>query len=209
MGFSIPRLYAIIDPAQTGHLPPVAVSEILLAAGVKLIQYRDKRSASRELFEISLQIAVRTRRVGVTFIVNDRADVALAAQADGTHLGQEDLPVELARRILGPDKLIGYSAHNLTQVSGGDKSTADYIAFGPIFPTESKEKPDPVVGLEGLRAARKATRKPLVAIGGITPQNARSVIEAGANSVAVIRDLVAAPDVGVRAKEFLEELGSP
>jgi thiamine-phosphate pyrophosphorylase len=209
MGFSIPRLYAIIDPTQTGHLPPVTVSEILLAAGVKLIQYRDKRSASRELFEISLQIAVRTRQVGVTFIVNDRADVALAVQADGTHLGQEDLPVELARRVLGPNKVIGYSAHNLMQVSEGDKSTADYIAFGPIFPTESKEKPNPVVGLEGLRAARKATRKPLVAIGGITVPNARSVIEGGADSVAVIRDLVAAPDVGARAREFFEELGSP
>ena len=137
---------------------------------------------------------------------SDRADVALAVSADGVHLGQDDLPVELARRILNQGKWIGCSTHNLAQVIEADKSSADYVAFGPIFPTGSKERPDPVVGLEGLRKAREATRKPLVAIGGITVENARATIEAGADSVAVISDLIGAPDVAARARKFLEAL---
>lgn len=152
----------------------------------------------------SLSACVR-RGKGV-FIVNDRTDVARAADADGVHLGQEDLPVELARQILGPDKRIGYSTHLLAQVAEVDQSSADYIAFGPIFPTASKARPDPVVGLAGLKEARQATRKPLVAIGGITVQNARQVIEAGADSVAVIRDLLQAPDLAKRAEEFMNAL---
>jgi len=141
------------------------------------------------------------------FIVNDRADVARAAGADGVHVGQEDLPVEMARQILGPDKWVGFSTHVLAQVVEADRSSADYVAFGPIFATASKERPDPVVGLDGLREARKATRKPLVAIGGITVQNARQVIEAGADSVAAIRDLLQAPDLAKRAGEFLKLVG--
>lgn len=179
----------------------------LLTAGVRLIQFRDKQASSGELFEHSRQIAESVRRWGGVFIVNDRADVARAVDANGVHVGQEDLPVELARRVLGPGKWVGYSTHVLEQVVEADRSSADYIAFGPIFPTQSKERPDPIVGLEGLREARKATRKPLVAIGGITVQNARHVIEAGADSVAVIRDLLSSPDIGERAKEFLRVLG--
>ena len=146
------------------------------------------------------------REAGGVFIVNDRADVARAVDADGVHVGQDDLPVESARALVGPGKLIGYSTHVLEQVREADRSTADYIAFGPIFPTASKENPDAVVGLEGLAEARKATRKPLVAIGGITLENARAVIEAGADSVAVIRGLLGAADITQRAKDFLKEL---
>ncbi len=124
------------------------------------------------------------------------------------HVGQDDLGVESARALVGQGKLIGYSTHNLEQVRDADLSTADYIAFGPIFPTASKENPDAVVGLQGLEEARKATRKPLVAIGGITLENARTVIEAGADSVAVIRDLVGAPDITERAQEFLKILAA-
>jgi thiamine-phosphate pyrophosphorylase len=141
------------------------------------------------------------------FIVNDRADIARAVDADGVHVGQEDLPVECARSILGRGKWVGYSTHVLEQVKEADRSSADYIALGPIFPTASKENPDAVVGLDGLRAARQATRKPLVAIGGITIQNARAVMEAGADSVAVIRGLLSGPDLGKRAEEFLKVLG--
>ncbi len=207
MDFIIPRLYAIIDAAQTGERSPATVSEILLQAGVKLIQYRDKQGTSRELFENSRQLAWRVRQASALFIVNDRADIARLVDADGVHVGQEDLPVDLARRVVGAGKLIGYSTHILAQVVEASRSSADYIAFGPVFPTQSKEKPDPVVGLEGLREARKLTRKPLVAIGGITVQNASAAIEAGADSVAVIRDLLEVADPAARAREFLRALG--
>jgi len=201
-----PRLYAIIDPAQTGQHSLAAVTEVLVSAGVRLIQYRDKRATSSELFETSRQIADLVRKAQGVFIVNDRADVARAVDADGVHLGQDDLPVELARRILSVGKWVGYSTHILAQVIEAEKSSADYIAFGPVFPTQSKENPDPVVGLEGLRKARQATRKPLVAIGGITVENARAAIEAGADSVAVISDLLKAADIGQRARQFLNVL---
>ena len=207
MSRSIPRFYAILDAAQIGGRPPAAICEILLAAGVRLIQYRDKRASSRQLYETCCQLAEEVRRAGGIFVVNDRADVARAVGADGVHLGQEDLPVELARRVLEPGKWVGYSTHSLAQVREADRSSADYIAFGPIFPTPSKEKPDPVVGLDGLRQARQATRKPLVAIGGITLEKVRDVVAAGADSVAVIADLLKAPDIGARAREFLRLLG--
>ena len=208
MSLSIPRFYAILDTAQIGGRPPVAICGILLAAGVRLIQYRDKQGSSRQLYETCCQLGGQVRRAAGIFIVNDRADVARAAGADGVHLGQEDLPVELAHRVLEPGKWVGYSNHSLSQVREADPSAADYIAFGPIFSTQSKEKPDPVVGLDGLREARQATCKPLVAIGGITLENVREVIAAGADSVAVIAALLTAPDIGERAREFLHVLGN-
>jgi len=207
MSISIPRFYAILDPALIGGRGPAEVAASLLAAGVRLIQYRDKQASSRELFENSRILAQRVRDEGGIFIVNDRADVARAVDADGVHVGQEDLAVELARRVVGPGKWVGYSTHVLAQVRQADQSSADYIAFGPVFPTRSKEKPDPVVGLEGVREARQATRKPLVAIGGITLATAPTVIEAGADSVAVISDLLGAPDIAERAREYLQVLG--
>jgi thiamine-phosphate pyrophosphorylase len=204
----LPRLYAIIDPAQTEGRSTLEVATQLLAAGVRLIQLRDKRASAGELYSSAQQIDECVRDAGGMFIVNDRADIARAMDADGVHLGQDDLPVESARTLLGPDKLIGYSTHVLEQVREADRSSADYIAFGPVFMTRSKEKPELVVGLEGLREARKITRKPLVAIGGITLENARAVIEAGADSVAVISALVSAPDIRSRAEEFLERVRS-
>ncbi|HLW78199.1 MAG TPA: thiamine phosphate synthase, partial [Terriglobia bacterium] len=185
MQFSIPRLYAIIDPDRTGGATVLEAAEILLAAGVRLIQYRDKGNASRQLFSTSSALARSVHGAGGTLIVNDRADVALAAGADGVHLGQEDLPVALARRLTAAGaNLIGCSTHTVGQVREADPWPVDYIAFGPVFATRSKAEPDPVVGLEGLRAARQATSKPLVAIGGISLDTARSVVEAGADSVA-------------------------
>lgn len=202
----LPRLYAIIDPLQSRGRSVSEIAEALLSAGVRLIQLRDKQASSAELYAGALKLAACVRPAAGTFIVDDRADVALAANADGVHVGQDDLPVSSARAVLGPGRLIGYSTHALDQVREADASTADYIAFGPIFPTASKANPDPVVGLAGLREARRATRKPLVAIGGITFENAPSVIAAGADSVAVIRDLMAAADIRGRAAEFLERL---
>jgi thiamine-phosphate diphosphorylase len=205
--FVLPPLYAIIDPARSGGRSSLEVAVALLAAGIRLIQLRDKHASSGELYASAQGVAACVRKAGGIFIVNDRADVALALDADGVHVGQDDLPVESARALLGPGKLSGFSTHVLEQVRQADRSTADYVAFGPIFPTASKANPDAVVGLEGLREARQATRKPLVAIGGITLENARAVIEAGANSVAVISALVGAPDISKRAEEFLEQVG--
>lgn len=203
MGFSIPRLYAIVDPARAGGRLPAVVARELLSAGVRLIQFRDKHASSRQLYETCAELKELLRDSGCSLIVNDRADVARATDADGVHLGQDDLPVEMARRILAADRLIGCSTHSAGQVVEADRSTADYIAFGPIFPTASKENPDPVVGLEGLREARRVTRKPLVAIGGITQHNAREVLAAGADSVAMIGDLLNGPDIRGRAREIL------
>ena len=137
--------------------------------------------------------------------MNDRADIALLVNAQGVHVGQEDLTAEEARGIVGPKRWVGISTHNLKQLDAADKTSADYIAFGPIFETGSKENPDPVVGLEGLREARQHTRKPLVAIGGISLERAADTFRAGADSVAVIRDLIACEDPATRARLFLRE----
>ncbi|TAM79120.1 MAG: thiamine phosphate synthase [Acidobacteria bacterium] len=207
MDFRLPRLYAIIDPARTRGMEPVVVADILLSSGVRLIQYRGKQDTSRRMFDASCAIAEHARQAGAIFIVNDRADVALLSGASGVHLGQDDLPVELARRVLAASQIVGLSTHTRTQFEDAQAASADYIAFGPIFPTLSKESPDPVVGLERLREIRELTRKPIVAIGGITLDNAASVIEAGAESVAVIHDLLAAQDIGAQARKFLQTLG--
>lgn len=208
--FPIARLYAIIDPAQAGGRPVVEVADALLSAGVKLIQYRDKRGSARETYESGRQLAERIVGSGARLVINDRADVTLALDAGGVHLGQEDLPVKLARQMFnsggGRAKWIGISTHTLAQIEEADRSSADYIAFGPIFATSSKEQPDATVGLDGLRRARKTTRKPLVAIGGITLDNAPAVIEAGADAVAVIGDLIKQPDIAARAREFIKVL---
>jgi len=206
MALALPRLYAILDASQARERTLSSVCEIFLGAGVRLIQYRHKAGSSRQLFEDSVALGRLVHQAGGTFIVNDRADIARAAGAHGVHVGQEDLPIEMARGIIGLGKIVGYSTHNLEQVIEADRSSADYIALGPIFATASKERPDPVVGLEGLRRAREATRKPLVAIGGITLARAREVIDAGADSVAVIGDLLGAPDLSARARAFLEIL---
>ena len=206
MLFTLTRLYAIIDPARNQAISPVELARMLVEAGVELIQYRNKGASSRRLFEDSGKILLIVRPKKATFIVNDRADIALLIGADGVHLGQTDLPVERARKILPPGAIIGISTHNLEQVRQAEATAVAYIAFGPIFATVSKEKPVAVVGLDGLRRACEITRKPLVAIGGITRQTARAVIEAGADAVAVIGDLIDAPDPGERAREFLEIL---
>jgi thiamine-phosphate pyrophosphorylase len=176
----------------------------LTAGGWMLLQYRNKSSNARQMLDQARELRARLGP-SVKLIMNDRADLCLAAGYDGLHLGQDDLSPESARRIIGPDHWLGLSTHNPEQLSEADKTPADYLAIGPIFATASKANPDPVVGLEGLRQARKLTRKPLVAIGGITRANARSVIDAGADSVAVISDLLLDPRKS--AEEFLRVLG--
>jgi thiamine-phosphate pyrophosphorylase len=201
----LPRLYPILD---AGRLPDAnamfAAAEELAAAGCALVQYRNKQGTARQMLDQARELRARLGP-SVKLIMNDRADLCLAAAFDGLHLGQDDLLPESARRILGPDRWLGVSTHNPEQLAEADKTSADYLAIGPIFATTSKANPDPVVGLEGLRRARELTRKPLVAIGGITRANARSVIDAGADAVAVISDLLRDPRKS--AEEFLRVLG--
>jgi thiamine-phosphate pyrophosphorylase len=185
-----------------------ALAEALAGSGVELIQYRNKTASSRQLFEVSLQLSNFLRPLGVRFIVNDRPDIALLAGAGGVHVGQEDLGVKEARAICGSDRWVGVSTHTLEQVAAADKTSANYVAFGPIFPTTTKRNPDIVVGTALLRQARELTAKPLVAIGGITLERAAEVYRAGADSLAVVRDLICAPHPGDRAREFLEVAAS-
>ena len=206
--FRLPRLYAILDPTQIQSTSELEVVRELVEAGVGLIQCRDKQASSRQLYRKALHVIERVRGKGTRVVINDRADIALLTQASGVHLGQDDLPVEAARSILGPQALIGYSTHTVQQVVAAEQKPADYVAFGPIFATGSKENPDPVVGLQGLSRARRATTKPLVAIGGITLETVHEVFAAGADSVAVIRDLVGVEDVGARARQYLQVLES-
>jgi thiamine-phosphate pyrophosphorylase len=209
MNFPLPRLYAIINASGADGPPPFEVGAKLLDAGVRLIQFRSKRAPTREIYLEGLKLAALVNRAGGILIINDRADVAQAVEAHGVHVGRDDLPVEMARRILGREKIVGVSTHAADQVREADRSSADYVAFGPIFPTQSKDRPDPVVGLEGLRRARSMTKKPLVAIGGMTLARVGDVIDAGADSVAVIGDLVGARDISARAREFLRILAEP
>jgi thiamine-phosphate pyrophosphorylase len=203
---ALPRLYAILDVEQMGGRGLEQVCVTLLGAGVRLFQYRHKQGSSRQIFEGVRQLIPVIHEWGGLIIINDRADVASAAGAHGVHLGQDDLPVGLARRVLKPEQWLGCSTHNLDQLRDADASPADYLAFGPVFPTNSKETPDPTVGLDGLAQARQATSKPLVAIGGITVGNVRQAVQQGADFVAVISGLLAAPDLAERAREYLDVL---
>jgi thiamine-phosphate pyrophosphorylase len=198
---TLPALYAILDTGSTAQ--PIDAAVTLLNAGVRLLQYRHKGAFERIHLEQCCRIAEISRGCGATFIVNDRVDIALMCGADGVHLGQTDLPPDAARRLMGGDKIIGYSTHNEAQAREAESLPVDYVAIGPVFVTNTKENPDPVVGLAGVAAVRRQVSKPLVAIGGITRQNAASALGAGADSVAVVRDLLAAPDIAAAVRDFL------
>ena len=201
----LPRLYAILDASFFSDSKILfSTAEELLANGVTLLQYRNKNGTAREMLDHACALK---HRVGdrAKLIMNDRADLCLAAGFDGVHVGQEDLSPEGARKVIGTTLWLGVSTHNPGQIEEADRSSADYIAIGPVFSTSSKANPDPVVGLHGVRQARALTRKPLVAIGGITRANCLSVIEAGADSVAVISDVMREPRKS--AEDFFRILG--
>jgi thiamine-phosphate pyrophosphorylase len=209
MSVVFPALYAIIDSAllKTSEL---SFAEMMAESGVQLLQYRNKHASARQVFEISnllsRQLLTMARAGhGMRFIVNDRPDLALLAAADGVHVGQDDLGVEQARAIVGLERWVGVSTHTLEQVDAADRTSADYVAFGPVFSTSTKQHPDPVVGLRLLSEARARTRKPLVAIGGITLERAAETFGAGADSLAVARDLIVARDPVMQARAFLGE----
>ena len=200
---ALPPLYVILDAAL---LPsdPIELTKKLLDAGARLFQYRNKTSSSRELLHASQALCMTVRQRGGTFLVNDRADISRLAGATGVHLGQDDLSVAAAREVVGTDCLIGLSTHNLRQFAAAVESRADYIVVGPIFPTSGKQNPDPVVGVDFIRTVRKLTMKPIVAIGGITLERAREVIDAGADSIAVISDILKAKNPADRVRQYLQ-----
>ena len=207
MILELPKIYPITDIGFSG-LSHAEQVERLAAGGATFIQMREKNLPPAEFFGQAITAVQLARQLSVRIIINDRADVALATKADGVHLGQDDLPAEAARRILGNDAIIGYSTHNLDQAKRALSLPIDYLAIGPIFATTSKTDTEPVVGLDGLRSvARIANRLPIVAIGGITFENVHAVIEAGATSVAVISALLAEKDsITERTRQLFEHV---
>jgi thiamine-phosphate pyrophosphorylase len=204
----LPRFYPILDAGlltRTG-LSIESFARELREAGIRFLQYRDKEAAD----ELLLQRAAILRRIfpasDSCLILNDRVPLVLSAGYDGVHVGQEDLSPAEARAMVGSEVIVGVSTHGASQLVKAADSPVDYVAIGPVFATSSKQVPDPVVGLDGVRAARALTNKPLVAIGGITRANCAAVIEAGADSVAVISDLIQSP--GKSVEEFFSRLGS-
>jgi thiamine-phosphate pyrophosphorylase len=202
---ALPPLYVILD---AGLLSSDATEFLkkLMDAGARLFQYRNKTASARELLHAAQALTLTARQENAILIVNDRPDIARLAGSNGVHVGQEDLRVEAARSIVGPGAMVGISTHNLEQFQAAEASEADYIAVGPVFETRSKVRPDPLVGLDLLRQARRLTSKPIVAIGGITLERAASVIDAGADAVAVISDILAAKNPAARVKHYLEAL---
>jgi len=198
------QLYPLTDTrlSKLSHAEQVAH---LARFGVRLIQLRDKTISPLEFYRVAAEALRVARAAGVKLIINDRVDIALSLKADGVHLGQDDLPPEAARRILGPKAIIGFSTHNPEQARLATALPIDYVAFGPIFATATKESPEPEVGVSGLRNVRRLVGQiPLVAIGGITHDNCSEVVDAGADAIAVIGDLWSSPDRASLYARWLE-----
>ncbi len=197
------RLYAIVDGAQTGGRPLASVIEAMLAGGVSVLQLRVKDRPADEFLRMALTAREKTARAGCLFIVNDRVDIALAARADGVHLGQEDLPLEAARPLVG-DKLIGISTHSAEQAEEAERGGADYIGFGPMFPTRTKETGYGSRGLAMLESVRRRVGIPIVAIGGISAENITRTWASGADAAAMISYLTQGDDVAARVRHVLD-----
>jgi len=204
----IPAFYPILDTevAMRRGIDPVKAARQILDAGARILQYRHKAFLSREAFSWLENIAVLTQAAGAILVVNDRADLAKMFNA-ALHLGQDDLLPSIARRVVRPDTIVGFSTHNEAQLRAASEEPTDYLALGPLFGTATKENPDPTVGLDDFRRMRSLSNRPLVAIGGITRANAMQAIDAGADSVAVISDLFPEDgNVGSRIREWLRLL---
>ena len=203
---TVTAFYPVLDAGLLARrgIPASTAAEALLEAGVQILQYRQKGFFSRDAFDDARLIAGLCRTAGVLFVINDRADIAALLNA-ALHLGQDDLPPQDARKLMPPPSIIGFSTHNEQQLRDADREPVDYLAIGPIFQTASKENPDPIVGLDRLRSLRAITKKPLVAIGGITRATARSVLESGADSVAIIGDLFPDPCTKAALRSRAEE----
>ena len=199
----LPRIYPLTDVPLTGLSQLQQVRQLSLG-GAALIQLREKQMPARELYEQAKAAVAVVKQWGGQLLINDRVDIALAVGAHGVHLGQDDMPPEAARQLLGPDAVIGYSTHNIEQAIAATKLPIDYLAIGPIFATTTKSDTAPIVGLAGLRAVRQEIGTfPLVAIGGITRENAREVIQAGADSVAGISAFLSDPTAITKTTRLL------
>jgi thiamine-phosphate pyrophosphorylase len=204
MAFRFPGpLYPIADFDAAPDHAPLAVIEAVLATGIRIVQLRAKSVSSGALVELARSAKAITARRGGCLIINDRADVARLVDADGVHLGQDDLPVAAARALLGPDKIIGLSTHTLPQLEAAVRTGADYFAYGPVFHTASKARADPVQGIAALSAARLLSPAPLVAIGGVTEETVAEVLATGVDAVAVIGAIAASADPGAAARALL------
>jgi thiamine-phosphate pyrophosphorylase len=203
MSLLLPPLYAILS-ADSFPGDPVDWARRLAEAGAGIIQYRDKQAPPQELLRVARLLSALSLSHKFRFVVNDRPDIAALAGAGGVHVGQDDLPVEAARRICGQDCWVGVSTHTLEQLRAAAATSADYIAVGPVYATSTKANLEPVVGLEFVRQARALTGKPLVAIGGITAERSAEVYAAGADSIAVITDLAQAPALAARVQTYLQ-----
>jgi thiamine-phosphate pyrophosphorylase len=205
----LPRVYAILDPEQIAGRDAGTVLHELLAGGVKWLQLRVKALAASDFFELARQARSATRSHHCKLIVNDRVDIALACDADGVHLGQDDLPLAVGRKLMA-GRIVGISTHNLDQAQEAERNGADYIGFGPMFGTSTKETGYTARGLEMLRQVRAGVTLPIVAIGGINEQNVRQVWQAGANSAAIISDILRADDIPAKIARLLrQESSSP
>ncbi|HXF76928.1 MAG TPA: thiamine phosphate synthase [Methylomirabilota bacterium] len=202
MPLSWPPLYSILDPEQTQGRSPEVVLRELLAAGVAMLQLRVKNLAASDFFELARLARAETRSRGCKLIVNDRVDIALACDADGVHLGQEDLPLGVGRKLM-IGKIVGISTHDIDQAREAEKNGADYIGFGPVFETATKATGYSARGVDMLREIRAAVKIPIVAIGGITEQNVQQVWRAGADSAAIISDILSAGDIAAKTRRIL------
>ncbi len=197
-------VYVITDRRLARGRSHEEIAAAAVAGGATVVQLRDKELTTRQLADAAARMLAVLRPAGVPLVINDRADVALAVDADGVHVGPDDLPVEVARRILGPSRLVGASAGTVEEAVQAERQGADYLGVGSVFETSSKSDAGPPIGVEGLRRIVQAVRLPVVAIGGITHANAAQVIRAGAAGVAVISAVVAASDIAAATRSLVE-----
>ncbi len=210
MPFAFPSpFYAMADTLNRPELSFQELTDHLCAGGVRLLQLRVKQQPTRDFVALATAARRICRRSQCTLIINDRVDIALAVEADGVHLGQDDLPLAAARKILGREKIIGVSTHTVQQALSAEREGADYIGFGPLFGTTTKATGYTARGLEQLQDLRQRVRLPIVAIGGITAERAPAALRAGADAVALISDIVLAPDVPYRVKTLLQQIDRP
>jgi thiamine-phosphate pyrophosphorylase len=210
MPFAFPSpLYTIADTLARPDLSFVELAKKLCTGGARLLQLRVKDLPTREFLTIAHEVRLICQQAGCLLLINDRADIALAVDADGVHIGQEDLPLDAARTVLGPHKIIGVSTHDADQAVTAERGGADYLGFGPVFGTNTKATGYTARGLDQLRAIHVLVRLPIVAIGGITAERAPSALAAGADAVAMISDLVLADDVADKVRGTLEKLKRP